>query len=430
MGQINDPNKYKEKYKRARNRLENNDIAEEDRKAIRAFIDDRKANKDLEFSSLENYTTIRLRATDLADKPLTQFEDKDPKNGKYQSDYALFVKGLQEGTLEGAKDDGYSSEYVRSYRQVLKPFFRFIGKEWSTDISIGQPTKGKITEKDCFTSDETSRMFQVADSRDSAIIALWLATGQRASAMCSLKLKNVSFTENRGRFKLNPEAVGLKGAKGTRPMLWATPYVKRWVNNHHPKRDDKEAPLFCCKRNGAHYDLGDPISYEAIRRMIESVCEKADIDSRKAQTHRFRHTAIRRMIRDGLTEQQICFIVGWHEDSSQLSRYGSLSDDTHSSDIEAEYGLRNEEKDDIGKSFDECPKCNTPLSELTKPDYCPSCGLPLQHSVVETQKQIEKDMYEAKGELEGEKEQSLDSVKEVLDNLTKEEIIEAISDMD
>jgi hypothetical protein len=244
--------------------------------------------------------------------------------------------------------------------------------------------------------------------------------------MASLKLEDVTFTENRGRFKLNPEAVGLKGAEGLRPMLWASPYVKEWVNNHHPKRDDPEAPLFCCKRNGAHYELGDPLSYEAIKRMVQSICEKADIPKEKAQTHRFRHTAIRRMIRDGLTEQQICFIVGWHEDSSQLSRYGSLSDETHSSDIEEEYGLKEQEEEGIGPSFDNCPKCDTPLSELTKPAYCPSCGLPLQHSAEETRKEVEEDVYDSKGELEGEEESALDQMKQLIED--NPEILEELAD--
>jgi hypothetical protein len=226
---------------------------------------------------------------------------------------------------------------------------------------------------------------------------------------------------------LNPEAVGLKGAKGLRPMLWASPYVKEWVNNHHPRRNDKEAPLFCCKRNGAHYDLGDPISYEAIKRIVQSLCEKANISEQKAQTHRFRHTAIRRMIRDGLTEQQICFIVGWDEDSSQLNRYGSLSDETHSSDIEEEYGLKEKEEDTIGISFDNCPKCDTALSELTKPAYCPSCGLPLQHSTKEAEEEVQSDIWDSKGEVDGQEEDSaLDQMKNLLNE--NPELINELTD--
>jgi len=389
---VNDPSGYNKKYDRARTRLENDDIDEEDRKAIRAYIDKRESSGEYKYSSLEHFTTVLLRAAKLTHKPLTEWSDKDPENGIYESDYEQFMRGLRDGSLNGVKDGGYSEEYRRSFRQNLKPFFRFLGKEWSGDIDIGQPSQGSITEDDCFDSDETARMFQVADERDSAIIALWLATGQRATAMASLKLSDVEFTQNRGRFKLNPEAIGLKGAKGWRPMLWATPYVKRWVNTH-PKTDADDAPLFCCKRNGAHYSIGDSLSYDGIKRVCESVCAKAGIDDSKAQTHRFRHTAIRRMIRDGLSEQRIKFMVGWHADSTQLARYGSLKDKTHSEDIEDHYGMVNDEEtaDDMGIEHENCPKCKTPLSALASPAYCPDCGLPLSHSAEETEKVIKSD---------------------------------------
>jgi len=412
---INDPSGYKDKYERARERLETDDIDDEDRDAIRAYINHKESAGDHKYSTLEHYTTVLLRASKLAHKPLTQWQDKDPENGIYESDYERFMRGMRDGDFSGVKDGGYSEEYQRSFRQNLKPFFRYIGREWSSDISIGQPTQGTITETDCFNSDETAKMFRVADQRDSAIIALWLATGQRATAMASLKLEDVEFTQNRGRFKLNPEAIGLKGAEGWRPMLWATPYVKRWVDKH-PRRDDTDAPLFCCKRNGAHYNIGDSLSYDGIKRVCETVCEQAEIDEDKAQTHRFRHTAIRRMIRDGLSEQRIKFMVGWHEDSTQLARYGSLKDKTHSEDIEDHYGMVQDEKDDdMGISHDNCPKCDAPLSELVSPAYCPDCGLPLSHSAEETEKVIEEDKRETF--------ENADTVEEVQDASKIERIL-------
>ena len=413
MGKINDPGNYQRKYERSRDRLENDPINEEDRKAIRSYIDWRENNSDLAYSTLEQYCTVLLRAADISQKPLTDWENKDPENGKYESDYAEFIRGVSTGNHPNVKEGGYSEEYVRSFKQVLKPFFRFLKREWHKDIKIGQPSRGKITEQDCFNSDETARMFAVADTRDSAIIALWLATGQRASAMCSLKIGDCNFSKQRGRFRLNPKAIGLKGAEGLRPMLWASPYVKQWIN-HHPNSDNPEAPLFCCKRSGANYSIGDPMSYDAIKSTVKRICKLAEIPSDKAQTHRFRHTAIRRMVRDGLTEQQICFIVGWHPDSSQLVRYGSLSDETHSSDIEKEYGLQEEEKTDIGVSFKNCPDCNTPFSNLTNPAYCPECGLPLKHSAEETEKQVQGDLWDSKGEAEGDEEEAVDKLKELI----------------
>jgi len=413
---VNDPGGYKAKYKRARDRLESDEIHKEDRKAIRAYINHKENSGKHKVSSLESYLTVLLRAAKLCHKPLTEWQDKDPENGVYESDYERFIRGLRDGDLEEAKDGGYSEEYIRSFKQNLKPFYRYIGRGWCEDIDIGQPSQGSITEGDCFTSDETARMFRVADERDSAIIALWLATGQRATAMASLKLSDVEFTQNRGRFRLNPEAIGLKGAEGYRPMLWASPYVKRWVNKH-PAQEQENAPLFCCKRNGAHYSIGDSLSYDGIKRVCESVCEQAGIDDSKAQTHRFRHTAIRRMIRDGLSEQRIKFMVGWHEDSTQLARYGSLKDKTHSEDIEDHYGMVDEDDkgDDMGISHDNCPKCKAPLSELVGPAYCPECGLPLSHSAEETEKAIEDKKRQTF--------ENADSVEEVRDSDKVERIL-------
>jgi len=426
---INDPSGYKDKYERAKNRLESDDIDDEDRKAIRAYINHKENSGQHKYSSLESYLTVLLRAAKLAHKPLTEWVDKDPENGIYESDYERFMRGTRDGGLPGVKDGGYSEEYRRSFRQNLKPFYRFLGKEWSADIDIGQPSQGSITEDDCFNSDETAKMFRVADERDSAIIALWLATGQRATAMASLKLSDVEFTQNRGRFRLNPEAIGLKGAEGWRPMLWATPYVKRWVNKH-PKSEAEDAPLFCCKRNGAHYSIGDSLSYDGIKRVCESVCEQAEIDDSKAQTHRFRHTAIRRMIRDGLSEQRIKFMVGWHEDSTQLARYGSLKDKTHSEDIEDHYGMVDERDkgDDMGISHDNCPKCKAPLSELVSPAYCPDCGLPLSHSAEETEKAIEEKTFGAMRDVDSDKEeQAVRTFKQyVRDN--PEEVVDMLQD--
>ena len=415
MGEVNDPGGYENKYNRARKRLENDDIDEEDRRAIRSFIDHKEATGDHAYSTLESYTTVLLRAADLAHKPLTQWQDKDPQNGVYQSDYDTFIKGMQTGEMEGVKDGGYSDEYIRSFKQYFRPFFRYIGEEWSEDIEIGQPTRGKITEDDCFTSDETSQMFRVADARDSAIIALMLATGQRASAVASLKLDDVEFQQNRGRFRLNPEATGLKGAEGWRPMLWASPYIKRWVNEHHPATEQDDAPLFCCKRNGAHYSIGDPMSYDAIKRVVKTTCDKAGVNGDKAQAHRMRHTAIRRMIRDGLTEQQIKFMVGWHEDTQQLARYGSLKDKTHSSDIEGEYGYTDNDDDGekIGISHENCPKCNSPLSELVDPAFCPDCGLPLKHSAEETEKAISDSVVDSYKQVNPDDSETMDKIDEL-----------------
>ena len=106
MAGVNDPGRYEEKYRRARNRLEDADINEEDKRAIRSYIDEKEASGDHELSTLESYTTMLTRAAEMAHKPLTQWEGKDPQNGVYESDYSRFMRGLRDGDLEGANTVG------------------------------------------------------------------------------------------------------------------------------------------------------------------------------------------------------------------------------------------------------------------------------------------------------------------------------------
>lgn len=415
MADLNDPGEYRAKFEDAKSRLDTADIDEKDRQAIKTFVERREASDKYEYSSLEQTATVLKRAAELAHKPLTQWE-----HDEFTSDYSQFMLGLKEGTLDGAKDSGYSEDYRRSFRQVLRVFYKHFGKDWAEEIKIGQPSRGEITEEDCFTSDETARMFQEADVRDSAIIALWLATGQRASAVASLKLNDVEMSDQTGRFMINPEAVGLKGAKGYRPMLWATPYMARWLDKHPGWPDpDPDTPLFITKRNGADYDKGDALSYDGLRGVVRSICDKAGIDSSKANTHRFRHTAIRRMVRDGLSEQRIKYMVGWHEDTQQLARYGNLDDESHASDIEEHYGLDphgDDEDNDTGHVIENCPRCDMALSQLTDAQFCPKCGLPLKHSTRQVEEAVDDSLWQSKADADDyPEERGVDTARQIIE---------------
>jgi integrase len=411
VSDVNDPSGYRDKYKQTRERLETADIDQQDRKAIRALIDRRDASGDYEPSTQENFLTMLIRCAELAHKPLHQFEQDE-----FNSDYAQFLKGLQEGTIEGVKEGGYSDEYVRSFRQSLRLLFKHLGRDWYEDIHVGQPSPGKIAEDDCFSSDETAKMFMHAGERDSAILAVMLATGQRISALASIRLQDLELRGNRGGFYLNPEAVGLKGAEGYRPLIWATPYVNRWLNKHPhwPDYDDDDA-LFVTLRSGPHYDYGDPLGYSGFEKTLSRLVEAAGISQDKAQTHRLRHTAIRRMIRDGLSDQRIKYMVGWHSDSQHLDRYGALKDKSHAQDIEDHYGMAPEEEDEeVGHLFENCPACGVTISEMSGVQFCHSCGVPLQHSAEYMDAMAEQALWDSKGITEDD--EGVDTVKEVFDD--------------
>jgi site-specific recombinase XerD/uncharacterized Zn finger protein (UPF0148 family) len=409
---VNDPSDYEGKYQQTRKRLQKAKIDDKDRRAIRALMDRRDASGQYEASTQGNLLTMLIRCAELTHKPLHEYE-----HDEYNSDFSHFLNGLQQGTIEGAKKGGYSAEYVRSFRQALRLFFKHLGRDWHEEIEVGQPNPGTITEDDCFTSDETAKMFMVADERDSAILALMLATGQRISALASIRLKDIEIDGNRGGFNLNPEAAGLKGAKGYRPMIWATPYVTRWLNKHpHWPDYDEDDALFVTMRGGRHYNKGDPLGYSGFEKTISRLAASAGVDEEKAQTHRLRHTAIRRMIRDGLSDQRIKYMVGWHSDSQHLDRYGSLKDKSHAEDIKDHYGMAtDDDEEEVGHLFENCPSCGVTISNLTGVAFCHSCGVPLRHSAENIDQMADKALWESKGETETvEEEQGLDVAKEIL----------------
>lgn len=413
MVDVNDPADYEGKYQQARKRLETANMDEKDRKAIRAFMDRRDATGDYEFSTQENLLTMLIRSAELAHKPLHQFEQDE-----YNSDHATFINGLQNGTINGVKQGGYSTEYVRSFRQAIRLLMEHLGKEWHDEIKVGAPNPGTITEEDCFSSDETAKMFAEAGKRDAAILALMLATGQRITALASLRLTDLEIEGNRGGFHLNPKAIGLKGAEGYRPMIWATPYITRWLNKHPGwPNPDKDDALFVTERGGRHYDKGDPLGYSGFEKALTRLVLAAGVEEEKAQTHRLRHTAIRRMIRDGLSDQRIKYMVGWHSDSSHLERYGSLKDKSHAKDIEEHYGMANEDEEEVGHLFEDCPSCGITISDLSGVQFCHSCGIPLQHSAENIDRMTDQAMWDSKGNAKTpEEDHGIDAAKELLDD--------------
>ncbi|SFR50045.1 tyrosine-type recombinase/integrase [Halogeometricum limi] len=392
MVDINDPKGYEDKKEKALSLLKQAEIDDRDKQAILALYGLRETTGGYEPSTQKTLLTNLKRVAELTEKPITEWE-----HTPYHSDHTEFFQGISDGSNPNAPDGGYSDSYVGNLRRSVSVFLNHLGREWNEDIKVGQPSDGKITEEDCFTSDETSRLFAMTDGRDSAIIAMWLATGQRLAAMASIRAEDVTINGNRGGFHLNPKAIGLKGAEGYRPLLWSAPYIGRWLDQHPTYPDvDPDAALFVCARSGPEYDLGDPLGPSGFTKLLKRACERAGINQSKAQTHRLRHTAIRRMIRDGLSDQWIKYMVGWSEDSPQLQRYGSLRDKTKARDIEAHYGLNPEDDEDDHQLFENCPACGTPISELIKASYCPSCGLALSHDTERMEAEIENRLWISK----------------------------------
>lgn len=405
MADVNDPSNYKAGYRAQLEKLGEMDCTACSQ-SIRRW-DSRLNNKD---SSRTNSLSRVRRLSDLAHVypgvcPVDMVED----------DFYLLKRAMETGThldkhaladsdVRAVPEDGYAESTIRDFLVRGRQWLRDgIGHEWARDIEPGQPPKTKVTSEDILTPEECNALLESAPrARDKALIAVLLSTGQRISAVLSLRVGDVTYRDaarKAGQIDLNTDAIGLKGASGPRDLLWATEYVRQWITEH-PARDDPTAPLFCRLQGGRRrspetgemieWDRGEVMSPQQAGRRIQRAADLAAekdgsdrIDASRLNPHSFRHTAVTTMRREGVDEGAIKYTVGWGEDSGQLARYSHVTDDQYMASLRDQMGFETIEEPTTGAVGGTCPSpgCGTSLGPAAS--FCPGCGVPLRHKAVD-----------------------------------------------
>ena len=295
----------------------------------------------------------------------------------------------------------------------------YLKREWAEDIDPGPADLGKIKADDVLIPEECDALLQAAtETRDKALIAVMLATGQRVGALLSLTVGSVDYRDasrNAGVITLNDTALGRKGANGRRDLLWSTEYVKRWLTDH-PRQSDPDAPLFIRLRAGSSinpvtgerttWDSDAPMSPQAVGRRLKKAATGAGLDPSKVHAHVFRHTFVTQMRREGVDEGSIKRAVGWGEDSSQFKRYSHVLDNQYMNSLREQLGYDPVAEPDVGAVGSTCPTpgCDTDL--VPGASFCPGCGTPLRGDAAEkladAQERAETTRSEAAIESDGE----------------------------
>lgn len=342
---------------------------------------------DLEPATVTNRLNPIRKLAERAERPLVDFDSAD--------EVTNLLAALKDGSHASVKSEGLASGTLRQYRQAARLFFRDqLGYEWGDDIDIGQPEPTPITEEQVLTSDEVSALLDACDDdRDAAFLSFAVVTGQRISALLSIRVGDVNLGERTATITLNDDATGLKGASGPRPVLWARPYVASWLRNH-PRNDEPDAPLFCATQSGRRptedrewisWDVGDHLSPSQMRNRLRDVADDAGIDSSKVKPHNLRHTAVTRMRDNGTPDDRIRFMIGVEADSSILERYDQAENERMLARIRDEHGIDTEGEAVGQPSVDVCPQCATPVRDNAR--FCASCGMPFTEAAAEVSKE-------------------------------------------
>lgn len=375
MADLNDIKGYQDRLRNGLQLLQDStDVTEDERRLIREFIEHQDSQGLGVGTNASNLSRLRLFA-ERSTMCMTEMEKSDV-------DSMLF-------TYKHSDEYGFSDGTLREDRKALRKFYRWLDRGWSDEIKVGSKPDRSVDEKQVFTEEESTRLLDACrNSRDKGLAAFLLDTAVRIGAAGTLRVSDVDLTERAGKFSLNEDAVGLKGASGTRPLTWSRGYIANWLDVH-PRSHDDDAPLWHKLQGPVDRDLGPEaygrsdieddgaLSYNQIQSRLKDAAERAGIDRSRANPHNFRHTAITRWIREGLSEQEIKHRAYWVEDSDQFEIYNHVTEAEMNEQILDRYGLGGE-REEVGVELNECVQCGAALRQ-DRPRFCPGCGAPLTY---------------------------------------------------
>lgn len=422
---VDDPSDITGKAQRQLDRVHDQVDHEADRRAILSWGRE-MLTRDLSPATVTNRVNPIVKLHERADRPLSEFDSKD--------DVTNLLAAFGNGSHPDVPSDGLASGTLRQYRQAAKLFFRDqLGFEWGDDIIIGAADPTPITEDQILTNDDVDALLDGADDpRDRAFAAFLTVTGQRITAALSIRLGDVALDQQSGTITLNSDAVGLKGATGPRPLLWARPFIAQWLSVH-PRRDEDGAPLFCATQSGRRpqedggwvtWEKGDPVSPSQVRNRLRDLADAVGVDRAKVKPHNFRHTAITRMRDEGVSDDRIKFMVGVAPDSDIIERYDKQSDQRMLDRVREAYGMETPGSEVGQPTMENCPQCTAPLRGSAR--FCDSCGTPLDMAAAEEQQAtrdaVADDMVDAEDPRERE------VARSILDDVDDPDLVEAVAD--
>ncbi|WP_435552720.1 tyrosine-type recombinase/integrase [Natrinema sp. CGMCC1.2065] len=331
----------------------------DERTTRRKYLDDRGREKTLAPRSIENYLqAMRLceeRGLDVLECSADEFND--------------FIDRMHD-------ERGLSKVTLMRYQAAAQTFYRYhddLGID-PDDIHVyAERSEPRHDDRDMFTDEDIEALREACDRpRDRAFLEMLIYTGQRLTAIRTLRIKDVDLDQ--GVFYLNDEADGLKGAADRgrkRPLFGARKYVRDWLQ-YHPRKDEPDAPLFVGDPNHWKTNLDEPWSEPGVRKHLKRIGDRAGVD-KPVNPHNFRHYFVTVMKREySMDTDTLRALLGVTEDSNILhTTYSHVTNDDYVRKAEQQLGYR-EEDTSSPMTPDACPTCGEVLQDHWR--RCPSCG--------------------------------------------------------
>lgn len=276
------------------------------------------------------------------------------------------------------EEEGLSKTTVVGYQSAIQTFYHYcdiagVDPEAIETYNVRSPPRHD--EHDMFSDEEVKALRRACRQsempvRNRALLELLIFTGQRLSALLTLRIADVEVdTEtgplgSRGYLFLNEEYDeeygGLKGAlrRGRkRPLFGANTYLRDWIASH-PNGGDPDAWLFIGDPSHWKTNPADHWARPSADHVLRRIGKSAGVN-KPVNAHNFRHYCATVLYRDyDVDQDDIRMLFGHKEGSNAIEEtYSHLFDEEYIQKAEQALGYRQ----------------NGQQNALT-PDVCPSCG--------------------------------------------------------
>ena len=275
------------------------------------------------------------------------------------------VKNIQSAIAQLNQSD-YAEWSKQDLRAITKRYVRYsLGKkflphEWDwLKVKMRKEKMKMPGEGEILTVDDVEKILSVCrDIRDKALISALYESACRPSEILTLKIRDVKFDKYGCIVYLRQSKTSQRPVR----LVNSTPFLSAWLNVH-PRKKETEYPLWIVtaykiKGMDPHIDV---FTLSALRKLLERLKEKAGIKKR-VYPYIFRHSRITHLLMNPKYPQSVVKrMVGWTDDSEQISTYLHMTNDAVDKLVLEANGLvKEEDSEDL---------------ELTKPLLCPRCDM-------------------------------------------------------
>jgi len=374
----------------------------------------RLASRTKSKATLANYSRSLMRVARYVDLETAPQEEV---NG--------VIDRLRDGDTPCCKDGGLSKASCIPYQTALRAFYRYhTDCETSREqIHIFDAKETAVQPEDLLSRDEIRDVYDACtNSRDRALYHMLLYTGQRNTAVRTIRIKDINLGE--GTYKLNTDwgdGDGLKNyyqPREPRPLLAATESVREWLRDH-PEPDNPDAFLITGRPKYAKGEPTTPVSRETLAYTMRQLKKKTGI-KKPMHPHMMRHNFVSICIgRYNMPEHRVKWLIGHHPESRVMeTTYVHLTGEDHAREAEKAWGLWDGEEDENPLIPDVCPSCGEPLRSHWTTCPNPNCTVTFSPDAHEKQQQADDDIHETKGDTaragDAEGESATDKLKALL----------------